>query len=369
MTSTAPPYYLPTNTSEASLRAPTLPPYTEHASVSPGDEAIELASLSSSTSSSPSYNAPPSATAGPSSSSSSSSSSPSSFTPTKHLQIQTPGKNLLSFPTPQRPDPIPIFTLSAHGHLDRPQYLSVRPDARSGSCFLARGDDAAQTPLSTTTYRFGPGRAPVVVLRDPLASTTGGGGGEEEGEGEGFEILGRNIFSRAVRFRVPGLGSFGWRYGDSKERAAATADSLLVCEVFLTDPDPDPDSQQQQQQQKTKSSISARLGIKKHDDGDEGGTAVGSSSSSSNSNNGGKEKPGAPRRIAQLVRNETYRSPGTARATAGNGGRLMLDLGVFDEKRRERVEWLVVTTAVTMLKREVDRRRAQQFAVIGPIPS
>ncbi|KAI8956037.1 hypothetical protein F4801DRAFT_586658 [Xylaria longipes] len=229
MISTAPSYHLPTNTSEASLKAATLPPYTEHASISTGDEDIELASLSPSTSAS-SCASPPAATAP------SPSSSPSTFAPTKQL------------------------------------------------------GDESQTPLSTTTYRFGPGRPPVTVLADPARDPPQSAGEEGEGMQEGFEILGRSLFSRAVRFQVSGLGSFGWRYANSKERASAAADSLLVCEV----------------------------------------------------NGEGKEKGGVPRRIAQLVRNETYRSPGTTRSSAGT-------------KRRERVEWLVVTTAVTMLKREVDR--------------
>ncbi|KAI0453203.1 hypothetical protein F5B21DRAFT_307509 [Xylaria acuta] len=368
MASTAPPYRLSTNTSETSLKAPTLPPYTEHASVSPGDEDIELASLSPSTSAS-SYTAPPPplAAAGPSSSSPS---SPSIFTPTKQLQIQTPGKTLLSFPTPQRPDPIPIFTLDAHGHLERPLYLSVRPDARSGSCFLTHGDDEAQTPLSTTTYRFGPGRPPVVVLGDPArdpaiaSSHSTGEEGEGEGEGkEGFEILGRSLFSRAVRFQVPGLGAaaFGWRYGNSEERAGAGgADSLLVCEVYLPETETETATT-------TTTSISARLGLKKQDDADRDQDS--SNGREKNKKKKKEEREMIPRRIAQLVRNETYRSPGTTRSSAGNGGRLMLDLRVFDEKRRERVEWLVVTTAVTMLKREVDRRRAHQIAAIGAIVS
>ncbi|GAW23670.1 hypothetical protein ANO14919_132450 [Xylariales sp. No.14919] len=333
MTSTAPPYHI-TNRSEASLRAPTLPPYTEHAGAISGDEDIELASLSPSTSAS---SCAPTTAAGPSCS------ADTIFTPTKQLQIQTPGKSILSAPTPARPDPIPIFELTPSGHLDRPLYLSVRPERSSGSCFLTHGDDETQAPLTTTTYRFGPGRRPVVVLGDPArnpAIGTGVQGGEgsqpDEPEGQGFEIAGRSVFSRAVRFGVPGLGAFGWRYGNASERAAAAADSLLVCEVFLP-------------AEHHKARIGARLGFGKH----------------------GEESKGkdVPRRVAQLVRNETLRSPGSTRSSAGNGGRLVLDLSVFDEKLRERAEWLVVTTAVTMLKREVDRRRAQQIAVIGAIVS
>ncbi|KAI0205510.1 hypothetical protein F4808DRAFT_236445 [Astrocystis sublimbata] len=353
MASTAPPYYH-ANTTEASLTAPTLPPYTEHA----GDREIELASLSRSTSASssaPSYvhDPLPSHAAGPSSSSSSSS---STFTPTKQLQIQTQGKSMLSCPTPQPAEQIPVFTLTAHGHLERPLYLSVRPRARSGSCFLMHGDDdEAQAPLSMTTYRFGPGRPPVVELADPaqgpLPSSSGGEIEKEMAEGEAgsgaqrgtnFKILGRSIFSRAVRFEAPGLGTFGWRYAGSKERADEGAASLLVCEVFLP--------------------ASATDSLISHD---ESGGRRGNGKRKEKK----EDKKGTPCRIAQLVRNETYRSPGSSRSSAGNGGRLMLELRIFDEKRQERVEWLVVTTALVMLKREVDRRRSQQIAAIGVVAS
>ncbi|KAI3327882.1 hypothetical protein HD806DRAFT_338631 [Xylariaceae sp. AK1471] len=348
MTSTAA-RRIPSNTSDTSLKAPTLPPYTEHAA----DEAIELTSLTSSSSSSSSTAIHSTATDTSPSSSTVPAYANSIFTPTNQLQIQTPGKACLSLPTPQRPDPIPIFTLTLSGDLDRPLYLSIRPQTRSGSCFLTHGDDETETPLTTTTYRFGPGRPPVVVLggHSPSKSIDGKGGNEGEGE-ESFEITGRNIFSRAICFDVGSLGSFGWRYANSKERASAGADSLLVCEVFLplTNPNPDTNSSSAPHHQH-RYSLGAKLGL---------GNKEQDSSK--------KKKPSA-HRIAQLVRNETFRSPGSSRSSAGNGGRLMLDLRVFDEKIRERVQWLVVTTAVSMLKREVDRRRGQQAATIAAVVS
>ncbi|KAK5629335.1 hypothetical protein RRF57_005050 [Xylaria bambusicola] len=330
----APPYHIHAGHSQTSLRAPTLPPYSEHAGTNSLYDDIELASLSSSTSAS--LHAPETSVIAGSSSSSSS----SNFTPTRHLQIQTQGKNLLSFPTPTRPDPIPVFTLTPSGHLDRPLYLSVRPNYHSGSSFLTYGDDETQTPLTTTTYRFGfgPGRRPVVVLGDPTRNPplslsqsdsledehsheSASNEDNTQADTQGFEIAGKNLFTRAIRFTVPGLGTFGWRYGNAEERASFAADSLLICEVY---------------------------------------------SAANAANKKGKENG---IRIAQLVRNEIYRSPGSSRSSAGNGGRLMLDLSAFEEKRRERVEWLVVTTAISVLKREVDRRRAQQIATIGAIVS
>ncbi|KAI0406302.1 hypothetical protein F4802DRAFT_613519 [Xylaria palmicola] len=352
MISAPPPYQQPANKQEPSqTEEPALPPpYTEHAGADQYENDVELASLSRSTSAS--SHAPTTTAAEASSSSSSSSSSPHhSFTATRQLQIQTPGKNLISLPTPQPADPIPIFALAPDGRRPepRPLYLSVRPDPRSGSCFLTRGDDdhdgEARAPLTTTTYRFGPGRPPVVVLGDPAIPTTAAG--EAGIEGVSFEIRGRGPFSRAVRFEVPGVGSFGWRHGSRAERTAAGADdvdSLLVCEVF--------------QQPGDHGGVSALISGHRRKNGEEEGEGEAE-----------KEKGGvaAPRRIAQLVRSEALRTPGSSRSSAGNGGRLLLDLSPFDEKRRERVEWLVVTTAITMLKREVDRRRAQQIAVLGAI--
>ena len=360
-TAAAPPYQIHANRSQLSVREPILPPYTENAGVNPAYDDIELASLSPSTSAS-SHALETSGTAGPSSPTG------STFTPTKHLQIQTQGKNLISFPAPTRPDPIPIFTLTPTGHLDRPLYLSVRPHYRSGSSFLTYGDDETQAPLTTTTYRFGfgPGRRPIVVLGDPTRNPPlslslshdqplnddqngheqhedsrreSGGGDREEGETQGFEIAGKSLFTRAIRFTVPGLGTFGWRYGGAEERASFAADSLLICEVFsLSGTDPNGPS--------NKKGRGKGKGKRKEEE---------------------EEKTGI--RIAQLVRNEMYRTPGSTRSSAGNGGRLMLDLSPFEEKRRERVEWLVVTTAISVLKREVDRRRAQQIATIGAIVS
>jgi hypothetical protein len=362
--------------SEKSLEAPTLPPYTEHAA----DETIELTSLTSWTSSSASSSTAVHLAATDISSSSLSSIptyADSTVLPNSQLQIQTPGKACLSLPTPQRPDPIPIFTLTPSGNLDRPLYLSIRPTAHSGSCFLTRADDETGTPLTTTHYRFGPGRPPVVTLKNPAHDRVLSHGhpqadrkgsnedqsqsqSQEGGEGEeSFEILDRSLFTRAVRFQVPSLGSFGWRYASARELVAADADSMLVCEVFLRDPDQtiSGSCEVHGPGHGPSHSFGARLGLGKHGDKDNVGKKE------------KKKKKESGHRIASLIRNEAYRSPGSGRSSAGNGGRLILDLGVFDDKVRERVQWLVATTALVMLKREVDRRRAQQVGILAAVVS
>lgn len=66
-------------------------------------------------------------------------------------------------------------------------------------------------------------------------------------------------------------------------------------------------------------------------------------------------------RIAQLVRSGETRSPGSSKHSAGNGGELVLDT--------DSVEWIdesmVVATCMLMLKKEIDRRRMIQAAVIA----
>lgn len=224
---------------------------------------------------------------------------PASWTPTVQLQLQTEGKALHSLPTPTKPAPIPVFTITPEGHLDRPLYISLRPKRSSGSCYLVHGDDETETPLTTTTYRFGPGKPPVVRLAGPE--------GTAAADGEEIEINSLGLITRSQSMRTS-LGTFQWRYGGAKEKTLYNADNMLILEHVTV-----VESGSVRTEQRTK--------------------------------------------VAQLARNEVYRTPGTCRSAAGNGGRLMMDLIAFDEKEREQMQILIVTTAIVMLKKEVDRRR------------
>lgn len=286
-------FHTDTNASRPSLKD--LPPYSEYprdielANIQPTDSTTSLEDTSQE--SSPSQ-------AGPSS-------SPARFKPTVQLQLQAGGKAVISLPGPVKAVPIPVFSLTADGHLHRPLYLSIRPGRRSGSCSLVLGDDETETPLTTTTYHFGPGRPPRVRLAHPA---------DPEREDE-FEVTSPKMLSRSQVMQTS-FGTFAWRYAGSGERAAEAADSLLVLErITIT----------------------------------------------------GEGKAGREQRtrVAQLVRNEVYRTPGSTRSSAGNGGRLMLDLSGFDEKSTESVQLLAVTTVLVMLKKEVDRRRMLQAATIS----
>ena len=65
-------------------------------------------------------------------------------------------------------------------------------------------------------------------------------------------------------------------------------------------------------------------------------------------------------KIAQLVRNNETRTPGSSKWDAGNGGELVFDAehgGILSEP-------VVVATCLLMLKKEIDRSRANQAVVL-----
>lgn len=71
--------------------------------------------------------------------------------------------------------------------------------------------------------------------------------------------------------------------------------------------------------------------------------------------------------VARFVRGEETRTPGTKASHAGNGGRLemALERGGEDLFAGGVGEEVVVATVLVMLKKEVDRRRGAQIAMIG----
>jgi hypothetical protein len=128
------------------------------------------------------------------------------------------------------------------------------------------------------------------------------------GEGENveeFEIVGKSMISRSVVFSCK-LGTFEWRYAGKKEKAEGV-NNLLVLERIDDD--------------------------------------------------------GARVRVAQLVRSEETRSPGSTSSSAGNGGRLEMCLDDGEGKVVD--EPMVVCTCLVMLKKEIDRRRAMQAVMIS----
>jgi hypothetical protein len=68
-------------------------------------------------------------------------------------------------------------------------------------------------------------------------------------------------------------------------------------------------------------------------------------------------------RVAMLIRDEETRTPGSSSTSAGNGGELLIDEVALGEAGIR--EELVVATCIMMLKKEMDRRRGVQFAILA----
>ncbi|GIJ86878.1 hypothetical protein Asppvi_005776 [Aspergillus pseudoviridinutans] len=69
--------------------------------------------------------------------------------------------------------------------------------------------------------------------------------------------------------------------------------------------------------------------------------------------------------LAQLLRGGETRTAGSSPSSAGNGGQLLID----EEAAKFVEEPLLVATCLLMLKKEIDRRRAMQFMMVGAIAS
>lgn len=65
--------------------------------------------------------------------------------------------------------------------------------------------------------------------------------------------------------------------------------------------------------------------------------------------------------LAALVRTEDTRTPGTKKSDAGNGGLLVLD----EQATAFMNEETIMATCLIMLKKEIDRQRMIQIAIIA----
>lgn len=247
-------------------------------------------------------------------------SSAAGFQATLSYQVENNGLPMIALPLPPRSYPIPVYAVTPDGAVAEKVYESIRPARSSGNCILYNVATNSCPPVSATTYRFGPGRAPKIRLLGPNADISKLGTDAPLGlDEEEFEVIGRGCTTRAVTIRTH-LGTFQWRYAKKAERKAVGADSLLVLDQVTTV-----------------------------------------------AHAGGSKTSEQCRRVAQLVRNEEYRTSGTGRSTAGNGGRLMMDLREWAERKDEgrQMEVFVVASCITMLKKEVDRRRLHQAIIIA----
>jgi hypothetical protein len=232
---------------------------------------------------------------------------PSSFKPTKTLLINSRGIKLLRFPMPSSELEIPIST--PQGDV---AYVSTRAKKSSGNAVLT---DAQGKECVASEYLWGPGRNPSLRI---LGEAT-------EAEGN-IKVKGKWT-SRSQEFVLPTGQIMAWRY--TRERDPSPANIKGMKRTFLV------------------------LEL--------------SSPSFSSPSKSGKDIKAEPRRIAQLVRNDESRTPGTKSCDSGNGGELVIDEIALKEGALG--EDVVVASCLMMLKKEIDRRRVQQMMVLMAVVS
>jgi len=228
------------------------------------------------------------------------------FVVTVQVQVQVIGYDVNQALTGRTLENISIFRPGSK----EAEYASIRLKKNSNSCALVRASDPRQATLISTIYRFGPGRHPRMrILPSNSVISVEEAIKNDNVRGELVEVKSRSMFSRGQVFDTS-LGKFEWRYGTKEEQATCNADSLLVMERIDRVSLPD----------------------------------------------GRKSKSGA--HIAHFIRNDQFRTPGTAKYSGGNGGRLMIDLRIWNDDKHtspQHVEAFVVASCILMLKREADR--------------
>ncbi|KAF9879538.1 hypothetical protein CkaCkLH20_03081 [Colletotrichum karsti] len=245
--------------------------------------------------------------------------SPSDSGTISQLDIQAIGYDTNQALTGNTLENIPVYRVGS-GELE---YTSIRLKKNSNSCALVRGSDTTQTPVISTIYRWGPGRRPRMRILPPgTAATVEEAINSDHLVCEVVEVKSRNMMSRTQELKTS-FGTFEWRYGGRGERKEASeASSLLVLE--------------------------------RTDDAAAAASASGKTG-----------KHGVP--IAQLVRSAELRTAGTSRWMGGNGGRLIMDLGMWTDDKKTAVkdaEAFIVASCLLMLKREADRFKDNTIAAV-----
>jgi hypothetical protein len=186
-------------------------------------------------------------------------------------------------------------------------YVSTRAKKSSGNAVLT---DAQGAELLASEYLWGPGKNPKIKL-------------SEESE---VRVKGKWT-SRTQEFVMPTGQSMVWRYtrelDPSSSNVKGKKRSFLVLEI--------------------------------------------PAAYASSPVDGGKKRKGEMRRLAQLVRNDEARTPGTKSCDAGNGGGLIIDEAALKESAVG--EDVIVASCLMMLKKEIDRRRIHQIMVMAAVMS
>ncbi|KAG9507678.1 hypothetical protein J7337_001232 [Fusarium musae] len=219
-------------------------------------------------------------------------------------------------PTKQLQIEAPGFALMRLPLPPQPDPIYAFNVAATGEIDDAEANDPTQAALCTTTYRFGPGKPPKIRFV---------GNGSQNGQAEEIEISCKGVLTRSTIMRTH-LGTFEWRYSSRAERRSAKASvgEDIGCLLILD--------------QVMKVAVA-----------------------------GGKQEE-RRRKVGQFVRSDGLRTQGSRRSSAGNGGRLMLDLREWSDRKNEAIEMeiLAVVSCVSMMKKEVDRRRMHQtMAIMG----
>lgn len=239
-----------------------------------------------------------------------------SFLATSVLQVQAIGYDVNQALTGKTLENISVYRMPS----GEAAYVSFRIKRKSNSCALVRASDRHRNTVISTIYRFGPGRHPKMRIMPPNTSVSVERAIKDDNvQGELINVKSKSIISHSQIFDTS-FGKFEWRYGSKEELRTYNADSLLVMEwvdhVALT--------------------------------------------------NGRKTKSRAC--IAQFIRNEMFRTPGSKKDSGGNGGRLMIDLHLWEDDKHSGthdVEPFVVASCILMLKREADRFIDNNIAMVA----
>ena len=222
--------------------------------------------------------------------------------PSKILTVLARGTRVCRLPTPSKELEISIFEGTAT--FGEPLYVSTRASRRSGNAVLRhsqRGD------LLATNYKFGPFRDPVVRHVNMSSDVKHSCNDNEEGE---LAISTKtHPLSHKLDITLAGSGkTFNWQYVKTQLRVGKTR--VLALEADNTE---------------------------------------------------SSTEKSPPKTLAVLLRTDETRTEGTSKWDAGNGGQLVIDANASEFMD----ESFIVATCLLMLKREIDRQRGRQAAVIA----
>lgn len=228
------------------------------------------------------------------------------FRPGRSLHIDARGigpfRMPIPIPVPDSQTEIPIFD---HTNENRLAYVSRRSKLHSGDAILS--DALTGKELVATKYFFGPGKDPILHV-SPVQTCE-----KDASTVSDYKIqLSSKWTSRTMSFTMPAWhknseSQYQWAYGSRRDPDTERKISLITLH----------------QQPENNEDSSGRI-------------------------------------IAEFVWSTATRSAGSSRATAGNGGLLVIDRDAGEYLDEE----VVVATCLVMLKRETDRRRAFQMAVV-----